>query len=713
MLSKPFLLIFVVLILSLIWLDSLYAQEKINEQGAIDLVAKRLMESQDLFSIKTAFIDSALSTINADGSWPDIVYVDTAMAKWKPLIHLERLKLMAIAYATAGQKYHANEQLKSKLLAGIEYFIKLNPSSKNWWFRDIGAPQQMMVTLLFLKGKIPQDKLLQYATFLKDATGNASHRGKNKSWVSEITIYKGCIENNYQLILTGFQSMASTIYIAEKQGNEGIKIDYSFHQHHEQLYSGGYGLSLADDYINYISLAKNTPFDIVFTPSKKKLIFNLLLQGHQLFGYRSSIDFGSVGRNIARPGQAKNIGLNLVEKTGGIDPDHSSYYLQWAKHLKGGVFSQSFLGNKFFWKSDIMVQHGLNSYLSAKIISKRTLGTEALNAENIKGYYLPLGATNIKTSGLEYQDIFPVWDWTRVPGTTAVQNQSTTALQGYLYGSNEFGGGLSDGKSGITAFSGDYANVAYKKAYFFIDGIMICLGAGISGEVADEVMTSVNQCFSIGKVTTNEGVVKQAVNENNNIKWVYHDNVGYQFFGPNKVSVSQKLQSGTWSEINTAESDNKLSKAVFNLSVSHGKKPNNSTYQYLVAPGYSLANFKSYVSQNLYQIFRNDTITQAIKNQISKEIAMVCYAKAQVDFGDGLVVGAASEALINIKKNGGDYLIAVADPIYKQNEITLMINKKLKGQGAKVVGQNTTITINLPAGDLTGSTVINTYKILP
>ena len=90
------------------------------------------------------------------------------------------------------------------------------------------------------------------------------------------------------------------------------------------------------------------------------------------------------------------------------DSDRAADYSAWKKHLSGAPFPAP--GNKYFWKSDIMVQHGTGYYLSAKVISTRTNGTEMLNNENLKGYNLPLGATNILTSGKEYEGIFPVWE---------------------------------------------------------------------------------------------------------------------------------------------------------------------------------------------------------------------------------------------------------------------------------------------------------------
>ena len=61
-----------------------------------------------------------------------------------------------------------------------------------------------------------------------------------------------------------------------------------------------------------------------------------------------------------------------------------------------------------------------------------------LNNENLKGYNLPLGATNILTSGKEYEGIFPVWNWNKIPGTTAVQHQDSTRLEGYLFGNSNY-----------------------------------------------------------------------------------------------------------------------------------------------------------------------------------------------------------------------------------------------------------------------------------
>ena len=80
---------------------------------------------------------------------------------------------------------------------------------------SIGDPQKYSYTLILIKNEVPTSDIKRYSTFIKDDTGNQSHQGQNRAWVSEITFNKGCIENNYNLTFRGFSSMASILQIAK------------------------------------------------------------------------------------------------------------------------------------------------------------------------------------------------------------------------------------------------------------------------------------------------------------------------------------------------------------------------------------------------------------------------------------------------------------------------------------------------------------------
>lgn len=660
-------------------------------QKELDVITDRLVSAHLEAEVDEQTVSGYMDAIRSDGSFPDLDYFTVYEGAFYPAgTHLKRLKVMAIAYRKSGCGLYHSKKLLKRIVAGIDYWYKVRPASKNWWFGEIGAPVDYMVPLLLLKDKIDKKKLLHYSSYLRDLTGNKGHKGKNRTWVSGVTIHKGCIEDNIDLVRIGFESIASTIKIVSRQGDEGIKIDGSFHQHRPQLYSGGYGLSYADDIAYYLQLAKGTVFDAYFTSEKKDIFANLLLDGHRLLGYRGTFDFGSIGRNISRNEALSNISPVTLSRMEESDVQHTADYAAWRKHLSGAPFPTT--GNKYFWKSDIMVQHGADYYLSAKVISTRTNGTEMLNKENLKGYNLPLGATNILTSGEEYGGIFPIWNWNRIPGTTAVQHPDSANLTGYQFGKNEFGGGVSNGKNGVIAYEHCYGGVKANKAYFFMDDVLVCLGAGIASDAPEEVVTTVNQCFFTGEMTVGKEEGSIACKENVSVKnpvWVHHGRVGYLFPMGGDVTVNSQKQSGSWRNINISESDEEVSDDVFNLWVNHGKEIRGGKYAYMVVPDKSLGDFQTFAATQDYKIIKNTDTIQAVK--LNHQYAVVFYHPGMIELDKGLNLTADEKVMVYIEQKKNGYSIWAADPLYKQKEATLTLNGR-------------EVRIAFPTDGFTGST---------
>lgn len=677
-----------------------YAGEKqTDEQRELDEMTRRLVASHLEETVNEEAIIPHINAMHPDGSFPDLDYVTIHEGAFFPSgAHLKRLKAMAIAYRKPGNALYGSKKLLNRIVAGLDYWYKVQPQSRNWWFGDIGAPQDYMVPLLLLKGEISEKQLLHYSSYLRDLTGNKGHKGKNRTWVSGITIHKGCIEGNIGLVRIGIESIASTIEIVPKQGDEGIKFDGSFHQHRPQLYSGGYGLSYVDDIAYYLQLVKGTVFEPYFTPQKKEIFINLMLGGHRWFGYRETFDFGAIGRNISREEGLSNISPITLERMAKNDPQHATRYSAWKKHLSGAPYPAP--GNKHFWKSDIMVQHGANYYLSAKVISTRTNGTEMLNNENLKGYNLPLGTTNILTSGKEYEGIFPIWDWNRLPGTTAVQQADSARLEGYLFGQNEFGGGVSTGKDGVIAYEHRYKGVKANKAYFFMGDVLLCLGAGISSDAPEEVVTAVNQCFFTGNMVVGKGNAVTRYEQYASVKnpdWVHHGKVGYLFPSGGDITVNNQKQTGSWKDINISRSGEKVSGDVFNLWIDHGTKVKDGTYAYMVVPDKSLEDFRNFVATQSYKIIQNTTALQAIK--MNQQYAVVFYRPGRVELEDGLSLSADKQVIVYLEKERDGYKIWAADPLYTQKEVYLTLNGR-------------EVQLAFPHGELTGSAAFTTVATI-
>jgi hypothetical protein len=676
------------------------------QQSEIDLLTNRLIEKSLNEFPDYNSLEKDILNMNSDGSWNDIDY-DIVSSNYPAEIHLNRLINMTIVYRRQGSAYSGSGKLLDKIISGVDFFFNKNPKSTNWWYNDIGAPQKYMIILILLKGKIPSEQLQHYASFLEDKTGNPGHKGKNRTWISAITIYKGCIEDNFDLIETGFNSIASTIKIVDYHEIEGIKIDNSIHQHRPQLYSGGYGMSFIGDLAEYIRLAHGTVFSNLFTTEKMGIIRNTMLGGQLLFGYREVFDFGAVGRNISRENGIKNGSTETLELIKTLDDSNVELYEKWINHIEGGPFPQP--GNKYFWKSDIMTHHGENYYLSAKVISTRTNGTEMLNGENKEGYYLPLGATNIMTTGKEYENIFPVWDWTRIPGTTSVSTSSTSKLNWYHFGSNKYAGGVSNGKNGCIAFEHIYNGVQAKKAYFFIDDAMLCLGSGITAYRTNTIATTVNQCYTEGDIYFNNGEKTEKFSTQtgtfNKLNWVHHNKVGYIFPDNAKIVLQAKEQTGSWNLINDTGNKDEISHKIFTLWFDHGREPQNDTYCYIIMPDKNLSDFEKNADKHGFVIIKNEPEIQAVKN--GNTYAVIFYKPASVWLENDLQLSTDKEAIVLIEKQ---YKISVADPLYETNEINLTINRKLSGDGVKYKKNQSVIQFTLPQGEYTGSTVSKSIK---
>ncbi|QKJ29203.1 hypothetical protein HQ865_05360 [Mucilaginibacter mali] len=702
------------MLLLVFWVNGQQAQAQIKPlvtiaQTTIDTLTRRMVRLA-LKDKEQGNVDSLAKSISADGSWKDINYTDSVRVQWTG--HSRRLKLMAIAYNNAQSKLYRSADLLKAILKGFDFIYDKKYKSWNWYDNDIAAPESYMVALILIKGATDNNRLAKYATYLKDATGNKAHQGQNRISVSTITVYKGCIENNYNLVERGFASIASTLVVEAEQGREGIKVDDSFHQHRPQLYSGGYGMGFVKSIAQLMALTTNTGFAEVFTPEKRKLFSSLLLNGHQLFGYRDVIDFGTFGRGISRPNAMNNIDAGTLITMMSVDPAHAADYKAWRDHLAGGSFPKPYQGNKYFWKSDIMIQHGADYYLSAKVISTRTAGTEMLNGENYKGFNLPLGATNIATTGKEYRNIFPVWDWTKIPGTTTVNNQSSTLLQWYQYGSNVFAGGVSNGRSGLIAYEHSYNGVQAKKAYFFMGDAMLCLGAGISALGVQSVQTTVNQCFLNGDVTINAGDGIKTLNKDSraftDLKWMYHDGVGYLFPQKANITVSKAMQQGTWKSLSVNGSDEVVKSSVFSAWFNHGTGPVDQQYAYIVMPAKTLEAFKAEAGKRNFIIHQNTADLQSIS--YGNYCGIVFYESGTATLADGLRVTSDSKAVVMIEKKTADYAISVSDPVHRSAEIKLTLNKKVTGTNTTPADINTVLKFRLPADDYAGSTVTQNFK---
>ena len=106
------------------------------------------------------------------------------------------------------------------------------------------------------------------------------------------------------------------------------------------------------------------------------------------------------------------------------------------------------------------------------------------------------GSNFVQRAGTEYFDIFPVWDWQKIPGTTILQKPQMPHFREIAKkGLSEFAGGASDGKYSALGFNFTSVHdpLKAKKAWFYFDNEYVCLGAGIATTSDLNVVTTLTQ----------------------------------------------------------------------------------------------------------------------------------------------------------------------------------------------------------------------------
>jgi len=368
-----------------------------------------------------------------------------------------------------------------------------------------------------------------------------------------------------------------------------------------------------------------------------------------------------------------------------------------------------------------MVHHGSDFYLSSRVPSLRTTGTETVNGENLKRKYLPWGATNIMVDGDEYFNIFPVWDWSRIPGVTSYLEKVTVDSFGSprLVSKSAYAGGVSDGSFGLAAYDYNYDGIEARKAWFFTPGAMYCFGAGINASKTLDVITSVNQCFSSGIVTGKNGIIKSVINSDlklfKSTRWVYHNKVGYIFPSGGNITLKNMNQSGSWHEINSTLPVDTVTKKVFSIWLNHGISPSDSKYEYLVVPSESIDHFEKWIRTNPLKMILNSKDIQAVFDNYAKLYAVAFYLPGTIILEPGLTVTVDNACLVLIQNVnlGRSYKISVSDPTASLKDVNIRLTKKLTGPGSKINSDNTsTLKVILPIEEERGKTVSAEYNLM-
>ena len=688
--------------------------------GDLQRIKERLVERRlDTDADDANRAEALMASMKPDGSWEDIDYVDQGSASFKPAEHVQRLVTLARAWAQPLGRLHNDKTVRNRIEAGMTCWLTRDPKSTNWWWNEIGAPQGIAdLLLLGWEGLSAESRRGGLKILARSWPHPSPMTGENLVWVARIGMVRGCLEPDEAMVKDAARAIASTMTITEK---EGVQPDFSFHQHGAQLYSGGYGMGFATDCAEFAALVQGTA--MALTPEQVETLSHYILDGQQWMVRGETFDPGAMGRELSRPrstGKARAL-MGACANLAGLNTPRKAEFEAFAQRLRGGATDKTLdpSGNRMFWRSDFMAHHRLGYYASVRMDSNRVIGGEAMNGEGAMLWHMADGTCLVFHRGDEYRDIFPVWDWRRIPGVTCRQDAGSLPAYGGKNpnrGATSLAGGVSDGTYGAAAFDYAKGGVTARKAWFFFDDEFVCLGAGIAAEGNAASVTSLNQCLLKGPIQVHEGERTRALEKGKAElacpAWVYHDGVGYVLLDGAKAVVQAEGQSGSWRDINARGSLNPLTMDVFSLWIDHGAAPKSASYAYLVVPAMEANEFPAYAEKAPVEVLCNTGDLQAVTHRKLGLTEAAFYKPGRLEIPGGPAISVDKPCMVLLQVGDNGVRLAVADPQNAPLLVHVELGGKLAGDGIEWQAQSkvSRLTVQLPDGIHAGQSVVRNLK---
>jgi chondroitin AC lyase len=462
-----------------------------------------------------------------------------------------------------------------------------------------------------------------------------------------------------------------------------LQADWSFHQHGPQQQMGNYGLSFAQEMAAWARLWSGTA--LAMPADKLALLRNFLVKGEAAVRVNHVMDISGCGRQLfpGSPSQKGETIGNLLTGMARTDTAHAGEYLA-AEAMGSQPTGAGITQNVNFFRSDTMAHRRPGFYASVKLCSNRVIGEELVNGENLRGRYLADGAVFVYQTGGEYEGIFPVWDWRRVPGVTCATSGTSLTPEGKM--ATDFAGGASNGTCGVAGLDYRRDGVTARKGWFFLDQGVVCLGAGITGTNA---RTSVEQRLGDGAAQTSAGTIRPGVNLYHGMTWLLSGSEGYLFPQPADVWAGTQPQTGAWKDVYTAGSAAPVTESILSIWIDH-PAPGGS-YAYILLPGVSPAQLQALAVRPSVRILSNTPEIQAIADESSDITEAIFYNAGTLKAGAHSLTVSGPCALI---LRAGS--ISVADPTQKQQSLTITVNARRW-------------SIPLPGGEMAGNTWMAKY----
>ncbi|MGT2756811.1 polysaccharide lyase family 8 super-sandwich domain-containing protein [Streptococcus ovuberis] len=550
--------------------------------------------------------------------------------------------------------------------------------SGNWWDYEIGAPRAInnILSLMYpyfsdndiQKYTAPIEKFVPDPSYFRSTLPNSRFEalGGNLVDMGRVKVIAGILRQDAKEIADAVVSL-SKLFTLTSSG-EGFYEDGSYIAHTNVAYTGAYGNVLLDGLAQLLPVIQKSA--VKLSQEKLAVIYQWIDKAFLPLIINGELMDMSRGRAISRATSEGHVAA--VEALRGITLLADLF--EQEKQLKLKTAVKSILKSDHFYR----VYNNLRTYREFTAIknlltdtkipiieqpshittfnhmdklamynakkgfgfalsmhSNRTQNYEAMNNENVRGWYTGDGMFYLYNSDLGHysQNYWATVNPYYLPGTTETTEKRADATQdlvktdfsktGQATLPSSFVGSLALDQYHALAsmvFSNWNKTLSAKKSWTILNDKIVFLGSDIQNNSSERAYTTIEQrkettpyfVYINGKqvLVSQE---KVALPETTSIfleKPENGQNIGYLFFKPTQITISRKQQEGNWKNINHAQTDQQVSNSFLTIQQEHHHP--HDAYAYIMVPNIDKETFDKLRSQLNVQLLNNDANEQVI-----------------------------------------------------------------------------------------------------
>ncbi|MEO3872863.1 polysaccharide lyase 8 family protein [Nonomuraea sp. B12E4] len=640
--------------------------------------------------------------------WPDLPLDDPRTGNFNRAYN--RMRTLALGWATPGTAMHRDARVAETAARALDFLYEhayhegLDLRGSNWFWWEIGVPRALTDTCALLYDGLPKDRLKRWLRPLRrwcpDPERRVSHpgvveTGANRASKAMAVAMRGLLTHDARLVKRA-KNAVSDLLRPTKGPGDGFYRDGSFIQHDVYPYTGSYGVDYLESVAELIAMLAQSPWEI----PDIAYVYDIVDRSFVPFVFDGLMMDCVRGRAISRQGHRDyHSGQKAVEAILTLlEAAPERHARRWRPLVKGWLTRNQAIpydtlaplasiakakalladpsvpvgprttGTYVFADMDRIVHRRPTWAYAIAMSSERIGAAEAMNRENLHGWYTGDGMTYLYTGDLTHwnDDLWPTIDPYRLPGTTV-----DTRRRADLHGKRRLpptpwaGGVALDGEYGAAAMKlvADGSSLRAKKAWFLLDDAVVALGTGIAASDGRRIETIIENRNTHGwhpPLSRGDG-------------WVHLSGVaGYALLDGADAKVIREERTGRWRDIDegatTGGDRTRVSRHYTTILIDHGVDPRAARYAYAVLPGASVAQTAAYGRQ--IEILANSAAVQAISR--NGLLAAVFWRAGTVKTAHGRLAADGPCALL-VRRDGEHVRLAVSDPSRTADEVKITL----------------------------------------